>query len=151
MSDKTKGNVLVAVQFILIAVILLMASDEVNVPWIYVGGVLFIAPGIIILFLSIKKLGSSLTANPVPRDGGKLIETGIYKHVRHPIYTGLLLATFGSAVQSMAFVKFVVWFGLLALLIYKARFEEQLLSKKYSTYAEYMKRTGRFLPRVSSN
>ena len=148
MTDKTQGNVLVALQFILIAVILLMASDEVNVPWIYFGGVLFIAPGIVILFLSIKQLGSSLTANPVPRESGKLIETGIYKHVRHPIYTGLLLATLGSCVQSMAVVKFFVWFVLLALLIYKARFEERLLLKKYSTYSDYMKRTGRFVPRL---
>ncbi len=148
MTDKTKGNVLVALQFILIAMILLMASDEVNVPWIYFGGVLFIAPGIVILFLSIKQLGSSLTANPVPRESGKLIETGIYKYVRHPIYTGLLLATLGSCVQSMAVVKFFVWFVLLALLIYKARFEERLLVKKYSTYSDYMKRTGRFVPRL---
>lgn len=148
MTDKTKGNVLVALQFILIAMILLMASDEVKVPWVYIGGVLLIAPGIIILLLSIKQLGSSLTANPVPREGGKLIEAGLYKHVRHPIYTGLLLATLGSAVQSMAFVKFLVWFALLALLIYKSRFEEQLLMKKFSTYSDYMNRTGRFVPRL---
>ena len=148
MTDKTKGNILVAMQFILIAMILLMASDEVNVPWIYFGGVLFIAPGIIILFLSIKQLGTSLTANPVPRDNGKLIESGIYKYVRHPIYTGLLLATLGSCVQSMAVVKFFIWFLLLALLIYKAQFEESLLKKKYPTYTDYMKRTGRFVPRL---
>jgi protein-S-isoprenylcysteine O-methyltransferase Ste14 len=148
MNDKTKGNVLVVLQFALIAAILLMASDEVNVPWIYVGGVLFIAPGIIILFFSIKQLGGSLTANPVPRESGRLIETGLYKHVRHPIYTGLLLATLGSCVQSMAVVKFFFWFLLLALLIYKARFEEKLLAAKYSTYTDYMKRTGRFVPRL---
>jgi protein-S-isoprenylcysteine O-methyltransferase Ste14 len=147
MTDKTKGNVLVAIQFSLIAVILLMASDEVNVPWIYVGGVLFIAPGIIILVISFKNLGRSLTANPVPLDKGKLVETGIYKYVRHPIYTGLLLAMLGSVVQSMAIVKFFVWLALLALLTYKAKFEEGLLAKKYPGYVEYMKRTGRFVPR----
>ncbi len=148
MNDKTKGNVLVVLQFALIAAILLMASDEVNVPWIYIGGVLFIAPGIIILFFSIKQLGGSLTANPVPRESGRLIETGLYKYVRHPIYTGLLLATLGSCVQSMAVVKFFFWFLLLGLLIYKARFEEKLLAAKYSTYTDYMKRTGRFVPRL---
>ena len=148
MNDKTKGNVLVVLQFALIAAILLMASDEVNVPWIFIGGVLFIAPGIIILFFSIKQLGGSLTANPVPRESGRLIETGLYKYVRHPIYTGLLLATLGSCVQSMAVVKFFFWFLLLVVLIYKARFEEKLLAAKYSTYTDYMKRTGRFVPRL---
>ena len=77
-----------------------------------------------------------------------MIETGLYKYVRHPIYTGLLLATLGSCVQSMAVVKFFFWFLLLALLIYKARFEEKLLAAKYSTYTDYMKRTGRFVPRL---
>jgi protein-S-isoprenylcysteine O-methyltransferase Ste14 len=148
MTDKTKGNVLVAIQFILIASILLMASDEVNVPWIYIGGVLLIAPGIIILVISFKNLGRSLTANPVPLESGKLIETGIYKYVRHPIYTGLLLAMLGSVVQSMAIVKLFVWLALFALLTYKAKFEESLLIKKYPGYVEYMKRTGRFVPRL---
>lgn len=149
MTDKTKGNVLVAIQFILIAAILLMASDEVNVPWIYVGGVLLIAPGIVILVISFKNLGRSLTANPVPLETGKLIETGIYKYVRHPIYTGLLLAMLGSVVQSMDIVKFFVWLALLALLTYKAKFEESLLAKKYPSYVDYMKRTGRFVPRFT--
>lgn len=150
MNDKTKGNILVALQFILIAMIVLIAIDEVNVPWIYFGGVLFIAPGLVILYLGIKQLGSSLTANPVPRGGAKLVETGVYKYVRHPIYTGLLLATFGSVVQSMAVVKFMFWVMLVALLIYKAHFEERLLIKTYPDYADYMKRTGRFLPRLKT-
>lgn len=148
MSDKAKGNLLVAIQFILIAAILLMASDEVNEPWIYIGGVLFIAPGLVILVISFKNLGRSLTANPVPLENAKLIETGIYKYVRHPIYTGLLLAMLGSVVQSMAIVKLFVWLVLLAVLTYKAKFEETLLAKKYPGYVDYMKRTGRFVPRL---
>jgi protein-S-isoprenylcysteine O-methyltransferase Ste14 len=148
MTDKTKGNVLVAIQFILIAAIVLIPSEGAEVAWVYIGGVLFIAPGIIILFISFKNLGRSLTANPVPLETGKLIETGIYKYVRHPIYTGLLLAMLGSVVQSMAIVKFFVWLALLALLTYKAKFEESLLAKKYPGYVDYMKRTGRFVPRL---
>jgi protein-S-isoprenylcysteine O-methyltransferase Ste14 len=148
MSDKAKGNLLVAIQFILIAAILFMASDEVNEPWIYIGGVLFIAPGLLILAVSFKNLGRSLTANPVPLENAKLIETGIYKYVRHPIYTGLLLAMLGSVVQSMAIVKLFVWLVLLAVLTYKAKFEETLLAKKYPGYVDYMKRTGRFVPRL---
>lgn len=148
MTDKTKGNVLVAIQFVFIAAIVAIPSAAVDVPWIYFGGVLFIAPGIIILFISFKNLGRSLTANPVPLDKGNLVETGIYKYVRHPIYTGLLLAMLGTVVQSMDIVKFLVWLALLALLTYKAIFEESLLAKKYPGYVEYMKRTGRFVPRL---
>lgn len=148
MSNKAKGNLLVVLQFALISAIVLMAIDEVNTPWIYIGGVLFIAPGLIILYFGVKQLGSSLTANPVPRQNGKLVETGLYKFVRHPIYTGLLIATFGSVMQSMAVVKLAVWLLLVILLNYKARWEEKLLSQTYTDYTDYMKRTGRFVPRL---
>jgi protein-S-isoprenylcysteine O-methyltransferase Ste14 len=148
MNNKTKGNLLVVLQFILIAAIVLMAIDEVNVPWIYFGGVLFIAPGLIILYFSLKQLGASLTVHPEPRKNAKLIETGIYRFVRHPIYTGLLIATFGSVVQSMAVVKLAVWLLLVVLLNFKARWEEKLLSATYADYPDYMKRTGRFVPRL---
>lgn len=148
MTDKIKGNLLVALQFILIATLLLMASDEVNLPWIYIGGVLFIAPGLLILFFALKDLGGSLTANPVPKAKATLVTSGLYKLVRHPIYTGLLLATFGSVVQSMAVGKLFVWLALVLLLNYKARWEESLLEQKYADYAEYKKTTGRFLPKL---
>lgn len=147
MSNKTKGNLLVIVQFALIAAIVMMAIDEVNEPWIYIGGVLFIAPGLIIVYLGIKQLGGSLTVHPSPKATGKLIQTGLYKTIRHPIYTGLLLATFGSVVQSMAVVKLFVWLLLVLLINYKARWEEKLLSVTYADYTDYMKRTGRFVPR----
>lgn len=146
MSNKAKGNILVILQFALIAAIVLMAIDEVNEPWIYIGGVFFIAPGLIIIYLGIKQLGGSLTVHPQPKSDAKLIETGIYKYVRHPIYTGLMLATFGSVVQSMAVVKLFVWLILVAVLNYKARWEEKLLSATYANYADYMARTGRFAP-----
>ncbi|WP_296630948.1 isoprenylcysteine carboxylmethyltransferase family protein [Rhodoluna sp.] len=148
MSDKSKGNLLVLVQFALIAFVVLWPSGQINIAAIYIGGILLVAPGIIVLYLGIKNLGRSLAANPVPKSDAELVETGIYKYLRHPIYTGLMLASLGSAVQTLDLAKLVVWCALVLLLNYKARWEETLLVKKYSGYANYMKRTGRFVPRL---
>jgi protein-S-isoprenylcysteine O-methyltransferase Ste14 len=148
MSDKSKGNLLVLLQFALLGFLILWPSGVINLAAIYVGGVLLIAPGIIILYLGIRNLGRSLSANPVPRTDAELVETGIYKRLRHPIYTGLLLASLGSVVQTLNVPKLIVWLVLLVLLNYKARWEETLLIKKYPGYADYMKRTGRFVPRL---
>ena len=148
MTDKTKGNVFVAAQFALLAALILIPSAEGTITSTYVGGVLFIAPGLILLYFSVKHLGKSLTANPVPKDDAQLVETGVYKFVRHPIYTGLLIAALGTVVQSMDMSKGFIWAALLIVLNYKAAWEETLLAKKYPSYVEYVKRTGRFVPRL---
>jgi protein-S-isoprenylcysteine O-methyltransferase Ste14 len=148
MTNKTKGNLFVVAQFALLAALILIPSSQGTITSTYVGGVLFIAPGLILLYVSVKNLGRSLTTNPVPKDDAQLVETGVYKFVRHPIYSGLLLAALGTVVQSMDISKAVIWAALFIVLNFKATWEEKLLVKKYSTYTDYMKRTGRFVPRL---
>jgi protein-S-isoprenylcysteine O-methyltransferase Ste14 len=58
------------------------------------------------------------------------------------------LATLATVVQSLSGLKFAIWLALLVLLVFKSRFEEQLLGQRYEAYAEYKKQTGRFLPRI---
>ena len=47
--------------------------------------------------LAILQLNKNLTPFPTPVKGGNLIQTGIYKFVRHPIYGGLILFFTGYA------------------------------------------------------
>lgn len=136
------------IQFLLIAVLVLLPVTKPNELANLIGGVFFLAPGLIILLISLTKLGRSLTANPVPKADGHLVTDGIYTYVRHPIYTGLLLATLATVVQSMSFSKLIIWLALLILLIIKSNFEERLLLAKFSDYEAYQGRTGRFLPRI---
>ena len=148
MSNKTKGNIFVFAQFALLAALLIIPSPQGTITSTYVGGVLFIAPGLIILYFAVKHLGKSLTTNPVPKANAQLVETGMYKYVRHPIYTGLLLAALGAVVQSMDMNKAYIWAALLIVLNFKAAWEEKLLQATYSNYTDYMKRTGRFIPKL---
>lgn len=76
----------------------------------------------------------------------ELVTSGPYAYIRHPIYTGLLLALLGSALAVSLF-----WALLLVLaggyFLYSARREEALLSEQFpEQYAAYRSRTGMLLP-----
>ena len=95
-----------------------------------------------------QALGKSLTAHPMPGKNAVLVTDGLYKFVKHPIYSGLILAAFGLTITG-GFFPHVIFFVVLVLLLnYKASFEEKLLASTYAGYAEYAKKTGRFIPRL---
>jgi protein-S-isoprenylcysteine O-methyltransferase Ste14 len=78
----------------------------------------------------------------------ELITSGPYAFIRHPIYTGLILAMLGSAIGVNVF-----WMVLLApvgaYFIFSARREEAAMSRLFpEQYAAYMARTGMLAPRL---
>jgi protein-S-isoprenylcysteine O-methyltransferase Ste14 len=104
--------------------------------------------GFVILALSALALGKSLTAHPMPSKNAVLVTDGLYRFVKHPIYSGLILAAFGLTIAGGFFPHVIFFVALLVLLNYKASFEEKLLASTYPGYAEYSKKTGRFIPRL---
>lgn len=145
------GNLLVLSQFVLIAVIAILPKtrldDSLDVPLSFVGFGL-VALGIGLVLAAITALGPSLSAHPAPRGRSGLVTDGLYRWMRHPIYTGLLLATLGVSLSNGVWPQIVIWAALLALLIFKSSFEEDLLREKYDKYEAYAAKTGRFLPRL---
>jgi protein-S-isoprenylcysteine O-methyltransferase Ste14 len=85
-------------------------------------------------------------AMPSTRD--TLVETGLYAHIRHPIYAGLLLEFAGlvllrpTQAAALACAIGVGW------VLVQARLEELDLLQRLPAYREYMQRVPRFLPRV---
>jgi protein-S-isoprenylcysteine O-methyltransferase Ste14 len=78
----------------------------------------------------------------------KLIRTGPYAHIRHPIYTGILLALTGTTLlvgEYRALLGLVLWF---VGLTWKALNEEALLAGEFGpAFEEHKRLTGFFLPR----
>jgi protein-S-isoprenylcysteine O-methyltransferase Ste14 len=93
-------------------------------------------------------LGQNWSSAVTIKVGHQLIRTGPYAWVRHPIYSGLLVALLGT---SLARAKVA---GLIALPLFwlsfwiKSRLEEQFMHKTFGEeYAEYSRSTGSLIPK----
>ena len=152
MTKRLKGNLLVLGQFILIGLLIFVPASGLNtgVFSTFLAGVSLISMfiGFVILALSALALGKSLTAHPIPAKNAVLVTDGLYRFVKHPIYSGLILLGFGLTIAGGFFPHAIFFVALVLLLNYKASFEEKLLASTYAGYNEYSKKTGRFIPRL---
>jgi protein-S-isoprenylcysteine O-methyltransferase Ste14 len=83
---------------------------------------------------------------PEPKAHGHLVTSGPYRWVRHPMYGSVLLLAAGASAWLMSLTGAVLWLVLLAVLIAKARLEEQWLVQRYPTYVQYQQGTWRLVP-----
>lgn len=151
MNNRARGYIYVAGQLLLLG--LLFTAPRMDSPYGAISdlisylGLAIMAVGIAILIASFLKLGKSLTANPVPKEDGELVVTGLYAFVRHPIYLGLLLLGFGVVLDAGYWPQILIFLMLYIQLHIKVNFEEYLLKQKYPGYSAYAAKTPRFFPR----
>ncbi len=85
------------------------------------------------------------------RDKGKgeLVTTGIYRYIRHPQYTGLLLLSLGMLIEWATLPLLILFPVMVFMYVRLARREEKEMLREFGTaYDLYMKRTKRFIPFV---
>lgn len=117
-----------------------------SIRWLGIGIGILCVFGIYWLFSSI---GSGITPTSATRKEHKLATHGIYKYIRHPLYT--IGSSFILSFGMMADNWFIGMFGILAFILMAIRTpkeEANLIEKFGDEYREYMKRTGRFLPKL---
>lgn len=145
------GWALVGAQFGLLAALIVLPAGDLwsrGAVSLSAGGVLLVG-GVVVAALAGLRLGPSLTPLPIPKDDGELVTSGFYQYVRHPIYTGVLLAGAGLVVAQASLGHIVGWIALWGVLSLKAFGEEKMLLDKYDGYAGYSARTGRFFPTLT--
>lgn len=150
MKKTSKDYIYVGTQFILFAVYVIpvQAITFASATFVNVVGIILVLVGVLMGLLSVIQLNKNLSPFPTPINGGELIETGLYKYIRHPIYTSILSTLLGYGLYSGSAYKILITVTLLVLFFYKSKYEERKLSLVFNDYPEYMKKTGRFLPKA---
>lgn len=115
----------------------------------WIGAVLF-AGASVLLWKTHQDLGRNWTPTLGIRDEHTLISEGIFKYIRHPMYAAHLL---WALAQPLLLHNWIAGFSFLAVVIphYLLRIgdeEKMMLDKFGDEYSEYMKKTGRFFPKL---
>lgn len=102
--------------------------------------------GLIFLVKGLLDLGNNLTPLPYPKADGKLIQTGIYGIIRHPLYSGLIFTTLAWSFWQLSLSHFLVTIIIFSILNAKSSREEIWLIEKYPEYCEYQQKVKKFIP-----
>ncbi len=127
------------VAFFVVYALMLSIGSEFAAPIRIFGWALSVAGGAL-AFGGLATLGPNLTPYPEPVDGGRLVERGVYRWVRHPIYGGIVVGAVGLAVVRGSLVALLVAVAMLGFFRLKAHREEQRLIAAYPGYEAYRER-----------
>lgn len=117
--------------------------------WIWIGIVLT-ACGIALAIWARSYLGANWSATITIRADHSLVNTGPYARLRHPIYSGMLLAIAGTALAQGNWRGLLAWVIALVAWSIKAKKEEAWLQSEFGAqFDEHTRRTGFLLPRLT--
>tara|TARA_B100001063_G_scaffold215490_1_gene216492 strand:+ start:97 stop:570 length:474 start_codon:yes stop_codon:yes gene_type:complete len=109
---------------------------QVNFIFSFLGFLLIITSSAMML-IAIKDLGSNLSPFPKPIVNGKLISSGIYRFLRHPMYYSLILISFGFFITKLTFYHLCLTLSLALIIKFKIILEEKYLNIKFRNYFIY--------------
>ncbi len=116
---------------------------------VFAAVALFVA-GLFLRWWAIITLGRFFTVDVTIEKDHEVVERGPFQWLRHPSYSGVLLAFAGFALSLHHWIAlFVILLPILAAFLYRMKVEEEALSRALgSRYTDYMRRTKRLVPFV---
>ena len=143
---KLPSSWLVALQFGLIGALLLTSwppSEDAPLP---AALAMLLAAAVIGVAALMANKPGNFNIQPELKSNARLVTSGIYRCIRHPMYSAVLLAMLAAMLADPRGWRVAVWLGLLAVLSAKAQREEGYLQQRFAQYGQYRARTWRLLP-----
>lgn len=110
-------------------------------------GMLLVAGGLALHWWARSHLRHFYVEDVGFQEGQYLVDSGPYQYVRHPVFTSFFLVAVGLLLVNPALTTLLMVVYVCVDFPRAAHQEEELLTEKLPDYAEYMERTGRFVPK----
>lgn len=127
---------------------ILSFADYILPVSLHMLGLLLIIPTLWLFYRSHKDLGTNWSVSLEIREGHHVVDTGVYKYIRHPMYTAIWLWCIVQALllnNYIAGLSGLICFGLLYFL--RVKKEERMMLQEFGkAYEDYVKRTKRIIP-----
>ena len=145
MKESLYAKSLVAIQFVSMGAMLLLSRGIFyNALSLYI---FIVGLGIGLWALLHNKLGN-FNIQPKLKENAKLITTGIYAYIRHPMYFSVFVMMLGLVIATPTLYEIFFFILLLVALYLKAKKEEALWIEDNADYVAYKQRTKYFIPFV---
>src|SRR6202171_4177905 len=114
---------------------------------LFIIGLVLMLAGMALRWYSVRVLGISFTCEVSTRPGQAVVQTGPYRWVRHPSYTGGLVTVLGVLLCCCNLASLAALIVVIAGYAYRIRIEESALANELGQpYQDYMRRTKRLIP-----
>ena len=116
-------------------------------PWVQGLGIGITAAGLLVAVWARLYLAGNWSGTVTVKVGHELVRSGPYRWVRHPIYSGILLAVLGTALERGQLRGAIALVLIYAGFLLKIRKEEQFMNDAFGArYDEYRRTTGILIP-----
>lgn len=143
MRGSLRSYVLVGVQFACLAGIALSGP---LIPTSPLWGLVALAGVLLGVWAAVAVRIPEVSVLPEVRAGARLVTSGPYRVIRHPMYSSLLMLSLGLVMGAPSPTRWLLWAVLLADMVLKLSYEEGLLAERFSEYQAYRQRTWRIIP-----
>jgi protein-S-isoprenylcysteine O-methyltransferase Ste14 len=142
-SRTTSTSILLVIAQFGSIIVLLIGGTWALPLWAWIA----FAAGLVLFFWAMASLGTgNFTILPEPRAGNAISQRGIYRWLRHPMYTSVILCGSALAFGAPSKMRWIAWAVCVAALLVKVIHEERAITAVHADYPDRMKGTWRLVP-----